>query len=104
MAKRRTRNCYTCLKEYQYCPNCAIDYNKPRWMFSFCCEECKDVYQIISGYNTKDSGITQKNVQDVLKKYNVKDITKYTDDIQNELKKIISVKKTNKKPETSEEV
>lgn len=101
----RKRKCYTCRQEYEYCPDCLTDYNKPKWMFCFCSEECKDVYNVISNYNTKESNVTQDDVVKVLKKYNVKDVKKYAPDIQKELKEITNVsKKNNKKPETSEEV
>ena len=94
---RGERTCYTCRTSYDYCPNCITGYNKPKWMFCFCCEECKDVYEVISNYNTTNSGTTKEDVKSVLDKHNVKNYDKYHDSIQKSLNKIVNVQKKNTK-------
>lgn len=49
------RRCVCCEKEYEYCPNCAKS-NQPSWMVTFCCEECKDLFNLVSAYNVKRIG------------------------------------------------
>ena len=102
MAKR-DRICYSCGTKYEYCPSCASDYLKPKWMFCFCCEECKDVFGILSDYNTAESKVTKDEVKEVLKKYNIKNFDRYNDDIQRQLKEIVNVKKAQKKIVDSDE-
>ena len=50
MAKRKTRICSVCRDSYQYCPSCAVDAHKPTWMFIFCCENCRSIYNTINDY------------------------------------------------------
>ena len=103
MAKRN-RICYSCGTKYEYCPSCAIDFSKPKWMFCFCCEECKDVFEVLSNYNTAGAEVTKDDVKQVLKKHNVENFDKYNDDIQNQLKEIVNTnKKATKKTVDSDE-
>ena len=51
MAKGRI--CVTCGCTYQYCPNCLQDAKKPTWMFAFCSEPCKVVYDVITDYEAE---------------------------------------------------
>lgn len=56
---RNNRVCCVCGKEYYYCSNdCMDSINKPSWLGSFCCENCKDIYNACACYNigkmTKD--------------------------------------------------
>ena len=32
---------------YTYCPKCDKDKDKPYWMFSFCSQNCKDIFQTL---------------------------------------------------------
>ena len=103
MAKRN-RVCYSCGTKYEYCPSCASDYLKPKWMFCFCCEECRDIFGVLSNYNTVGSEVTKDDVKELLKKYNIKDFNKFNNDIQNQLKEIVNVnKKATKKTVDSNE-
>lgn len=42
--------CAVCYKPYEYCPVCGKDKNKPTWMFTFCSENCHDIYLTTSSY------------------------------------------------------
>lgn len=48
MENNHNRTCTTCGKEYRYCPKCTRDKDKPKWLFAFCSEECKEIYQILN--------------------------------------------------------
>lgn len=98
MAKKRT--CYTCGNKYAYCPHCGVDSTKPKWMVMFDCEECRDVFKILSDYSMKYA--TVSDVKSVIDKYNIKDTSKYKDAIKKQIDDILSLdkkpaKKANKK-------
>lgn len=49
---RNNRVCCVCGKEYYYCSNdCMDSVNKPSWLGSFCCENCRNVYNACACYN-----------------------------------------------------
>ena len=48
---RRTRTCYLCGKDYQYCPTCSQDKMKPAWMSEFHSENCKNIFDICTRFN-----------------------------------------------------
>lgn len=52
--KSKPRICVTCGTDYEYCPKCSKDIDKPAWMVAFHSEECRKVYNIIARYNTND--------------------------------------------------
>lgn len=47
---RRNRICAVCRNEYQFCNKCREDSNKPLWFFSFCSENCHDIYETTSKF------------------------------------------------------
>lgn len=51
MSDRKTRICALCKSQYQFCPQCSpVDAKKPTWYFTFCSENCHDIYALTSGY------------------------------------------------------
>lgn len=50
---RRTRECYLCGHDYQYCPTCSQDKMKPVWMSEFHSENCKNIFDICTRFNMK---------------------------------------------------
>lgn len=59
--------CAVCYKPYEYCPVCGKDKDKPTWMFTFCSENCHDIYLITSSYaNHKLTANKAKNRLDKL--------------------------------------
>lgn len=48
---RRSRECYLCGKDYQYCPTCSQDKMKPAWMSEFHSESCKNIFDICTRFN-----------------------------------------------------
>lgn len=52
--KKPNRKCVICGTEYYYCNHgCTDSLNKPAWMTSFCCENCKNAYDAAARYNMK---------------------------------------------------
>lgn len=48
---RRSRECYLCGSDYQYCPTCSQDKMKPAWMSEFHSENCKNIFDICTRFN-----------------------------------------------------
>lgn len=49
---RHERTCEICSSTYSYCPNCNDYADKPRWMFLFDSENCKNIYDVVNAYRT----------------------------------------------------
>ena len=84
--KGKARICHTCGKEYHYCPRCREDENKPTWMFVWDTLECKEVFNILSRYNSGD--YSKEEAREALKKAISHEIT-FTDAIQKEIDEIL---------------
>lgn len=53
MSDRKTRICALCKTQYEYCPQCSrADEKKPTWYFTFCSENCHDIYNVTSGFES----------------------------------------------------
>lgn len=82
------RQCLCCGTRYEFCTSCSEHKGKPSWMFDYDTEECKDLFNAISGYNM---GIFKESkVKAVLRKYNITDYSKYTESVQEVLKNIMT--------------
>lgn len=62
MSKSNIRTCTVCHKEYKFCPKCNEDKGKPSWMLAFCSANCRDIYDVTSGFENgnltaEDAGI-----------------------------------------------
>ena len=50
---KKMRTCAVCYTNYEYCPSCDKDKDKPTWYFSFCSENCHDIYEVASRFENK---------------------------------------------------
>lgn len=81
------RRCLCCGKEYRFCTSCPNG-KKEGISAEFDTHECKDLFNVISGYNM---GIFSKDkVQEVLNKHNISNYTKYNNSITNKLNELFS--------------
>lgn len=46
------KKCVMCGTEYNYCSGCPG--KNPAWKVSFCCEDCKKLYNILASYGMGD--------------------------------------------------
>lgn len=46
----KSRICCVCKLSYKYCPSCREDKDKEPWHFSFCSENCKNIYVVTSRF------------------------------------------------------
>ncbi len=68
------RTCLCCGKEFDYCPTCE-KYKGTPMSAGFDCEECKEIFNIVSGHNI--GVVTLDDVKAVLDKYNIEDVSVY---------------------------
>lgn len=72
MAEKKTRICAVCRKQYTFCPVCNEDKEKPIWYFTFCSENCHDLYGVLSGY--EDGNISSDEANKKIKAF---DLSRY---------------------------
>ena len=58
------KTCIVCKNNYKYCSTCAKYKNKPRWMQSFCSENCLEVYRVLRDY--RNGNLTIKETKEKL--------------------------------------
>lgn len=68
----KIRKCAVCGKEYQYCPTCGADRNKPLWMDTFDTENCKGIWDTLCELGV--GHLTEAETGTRLKKYDTSDI------------------------------
>lgn len=89
MAKKN-RKCSSCGTAYSYCPTCSgADRLAPSWKSEFCCETCKETWDVCTKYNLKF--ITKEAAQKALKELKVESAEKYINPVQRDIKNIMSV-------------
>lgn len=89
------RNCYTCGSEYEYCIKCGEFAAQPKWRQMWDTEECKDLWNAISGYNMGIIGVD--GIKEVISKYGITDYKKYNKNIEEKLNEIFPKQKKIKK-------
>ena len=62
---RRSRECYLCGCDYQYCSTCSSYKTSPAWMSEFHSENCKNIFDICTRFNMQLMSKTE--AQDALK-------------------------------------
>lgn len=86
--KDKMRKCAVCGTEYSYCPKCGKDNNKPTYFFTFCSENCHDIYSLASKY--ENGQITDIQAKELLDKCNLTLFEKFRQSYKDSIAKIIS--------------
>lgn len=85
------RKCLLCQKEYKYCPYCAEDAYKPKWMFLFHDENCSKIFDTLQrhtqGFYTDEEAIEN------LKKLDLSVLDNATETVKEQVKRILSKEK-----------
>lgn len=82
----KTRICSVCGKNYKYCPKCREFESLPTWMFAFCSENCKSIYNTTSNY--EDGIISADDAKKSLEKLDLSKSNNYGESYKLTLKKI----------------
>ena len=101
MAERKSRICCVCGQSYKYCNNCDEDANKPLWYFSFCGENCHDIYGILSSYS--DGEITDIEAKQKLSKLNLSQKDNFGESYKKVIAKVMKARTQSKKIEIKKE-
>lgn len=73
--------CAVCHNEYSFCPVCQKDKDKPVWMFTFCGQNCHDIYQVTSAYGEKK--IDANTAKQKLDKLDLSQLSNFGESYQN---------------------
>ena len=98
----KERICSVCKRTYKYCPLCKEDAKKPTWLFAFCSENCKDIYNITSSF--EDGCMTDTEAKAKLEKLDLSRKEYFGESYKNSIASIMKakaqvIKKENKKTE-----
>lgn len=66
----KMRTCCVCRTQYQFCPVCNNgDSKKPSWYFTFCSENCREIYGVTSDF--ENGKLTDVQAKEQLEKLNI---------------------------------
>lgn len=85
------RKCLLCQKEYKYCPYCAEDAYKPKWMFLFHDENCSEIFDVLQRH--EQNFYTDEEAIQRLKKLDLTVLKNSTQSVKNQVQKILSKEK-----------
>ena len=85
---RRSRTCYLCGQDYQYCPTCTQDKAKPAWMSEFHSESCKNIFDICTRFNM--GRMSKEEAQDALNTCDLSNKSNFKSYVQRDLVKIFA--------------
>ena len=85
--ERKLRTCAVCRTSYRYCPKCKEDEKKETWYFTFCSENCKDIYNITSDF--EDNRITPNEAKKVLVNLNLSKLDNFGASYTSSINKIM---------------
>lgn len=98
----KERICSVCKRTYKYCPACKEDAKKPTWLFAFCSENCRNIYNITSDF--ENNQITDIEAKAKLEKLDLSRKEYFGESYKNSIASIMqakaqAIKKENKKTE-----
>ena len=85
---RKNRICAVCRNEYQFCNKCREDSNKPLWFFSFCSENCHDIYETTSKF--EDNRIDAHDAKLKLNNLDLSKLDNFGESYKKSINKIMS--------------
>ena len=80
--------CATCRSEYDFCPKCNKDKDKPLWYFTFCSQNCHDIYEITSSFENGKIDADEAKLK--LNNLNLSKIDNFGESYKKSINKIMS--------------
>lgn len=80
--------CATCRSNYDFCPKCNKDKDKPLWYFTFCSQNCHDIYEITSSFENEK--IDADEAKSKLDNLNLSKIDNFGESYKKSINKIMS--------------
>lgn len=99
--ERKERTCAVCRGKYYYCPACDEDKNKPNFMFVFCSENCKDIYDV--GSRFEDGRMSGETAYKELEKLDLSKQKSFGESYKETIRKILEYKPASKRVKTKKE-
>lgn len=99
MDNRKIRTCSVCRANYEFCLCNPEDRDKPTFYFAFCSENCKDIYNATSNYES--GAIDAQAANEQLSKLDLSNKENFGESYRNTLKKISDELKKTKVVEES---
>lgn len=81
-----TKHCKICGAQYDYCPTCGRDINKPKWYISFDRAECKKLFDILAANGSGQT--SNEKTLDELKAMNYKSMKIVNQGVLNHISRI----------------
>lgn len=91
----KERICSVCKRTYKYCPSCKEDAKKPTWLFAFCSENCRNIYNITSDF--ENNQITDIEAKAKLEKLDLSRKEYFGESYKNSIASIMKAKAQIKK-------
>ena len=80
--------CATCRCSYNFCPKCNKDKDKPLWYFTFCSQNCHDIYDTTSKF--EDGLIDASEAKSQLDNLNLSNLDNFGESYKKSINKIMS--------------
>ena len=80
--------CATCRSNYDFCPKCNKDKDKPLWYFTFCSQNCHDIYEITSSFENGNINADEAKLQ--LDNLNLSKLDNFGESYKKSIDKIMS--------------
>ena len=80
--------CATCRCSYNFCPKCNKDKDKPLWYFTFCSQNCHDIYEITSSFENGNINADEAKLQ--LDNLNLSKLDNFGESYKKSIDKIMS--------------
>ena len=80
--------CATCRCSYNFCPKCNKDKDKPLWYFTFCSQNCHDIYDTTSKF--EDGRIDASEAKSQLDNLNLSKLDNFGESYKKSINKIMS--------------
>ena len=80
--------CATCRSNYDFCPKCNKDKDKPLWYFTFCSQNCHDIYEITSSFENGNINADEAKLR--LNNLNLSKLDNFGESYKKSINKIMS--------------
>lgn len=80
--------CATCRCNYNFCQKCNKDKDKPLWYFTFCSQNCHDIYEITSSFENGNIDTNEAKLR--LDNLNLSKLDNFGESYRKSINKIMS--------------
>ena len=85
---KKYRICSVCHFNYDFCNHCNKDKDKPLWYFTFCSQNCHDIYEITSSFENGKIDANEAKLQ--LNNLNLSKLDNFGESYKKSISKIIN--------------